>query len=275
MNTILVAVDFSPVSDNAAAYAVDLAAAINAEVELVHISYMPMSYSDVPVPVKVIGLNKGDVVRQMNDLKDKLSFRVHDRVKITSEIRSGDLLIELDALCDEVHPYAVVMGAESAGGFERLVFGGKTISAVRTLPCPLIIVPPGARFNSIHRVGLACDLKNVSETVPYKSIAFLVNEFNAALYVLHVGTEHDFAFSDEMASESGWLHDILRDLNPKYEYVPGADVESSITTFVERCRIDLLIIVPKRHGLFGRIFGHSHSKEVVLQTHVPVMSIHE
>jgi hypothetical protein len=38
------------------------------------------------------------------------------------------------------------------------------------LSTPLIVVPPEAKFTSIKKIGLACDLKNVQETTPLKEI---------------------------------------------------------------------------------------------------------
>jgi len=52
-------------------------------------------------------------------------------------------------------------------------------------------------------------------------------------------------------------------------------MEKGITDFAEQQKIDLLITVPKKHNLLSKLFQHSHSKRLVLQAHVPVLSIHE
>jgi len=45
--------------------------------------------------------------------------------------------------------------------------------------------------------------------------------------------------------------------------------------FEEKNKIDLLIVLPRRHNLLGSIFHKSHTKQLVLHSHVPVMALHQ
>ena len=51
MKTILVATDFSAAALNAANYAADMASTINADILLLHVYHIPVSYSEIPVVV--------------------------------------------------------------------------------------------------------------------------------------------------------------------------------------------------------------------------------
>ncbi len=52
------------------------------------------------------------------------------------------------------------------------------------------------------------------------------------------------------------------------------NIEEAIRQFSEENKLDLLIIIPKKHGLFNRLLHESHSKQMVVNTHIPVMSVH-
>ena len=45
--------------------------------------------------------------------------------------------------------------------------------------------------------------------------------------------------------------------------------------YVEENNIDLLITIPKKHKLLDSLFKHSSTKQLVTQSHVPVMCVHE
>jgi nucleotide-binding universal stress UspA family protein len=167
------------------------------------------------------------------------------------------------------------MGAESTRAFERFLLGGKTISAVKQLDWPLIVVPPDVKFTTIKKIGLACDFKNVVETIPIKEIKNLVNEFDAELYVLHVSDEIGDRINTETVEESASLQDLIGELKPKYHFIAGTDVEKGIIGFAENNKLDLLIIIPKKHDLVSKMFVQSFSKRLVLHSHVAVMAIHE
>lgn len=275
MKTIIAPTDFSAISLNAVEYAADLARVIGADLALIHVCAVPLSFSEVPVPVNTMVELVSEAEEKLKKTKEKIMLRTEGKIRIYTVVKQGDVISELDDLCATTNPYAVIMGAESARAFERFLIGGKTVSAVKQLPWPLIIVPSGVKFSSIRKIGLTCDFRKVIDTIPVKEIEDMVREFHAELHVLHVSTESGESYSDDLIEESEWLRDILGDLNPKYHFINDKDIEKGVAEFAEKNNLDLLIIIPKRHNLVSNIFRKSHSKRLVLHAHVPVMAIHE
>ena len=64
-------------------------------------------------------------------------------------------------------------------------------------------------------------------------------------------------------------------LHPKYHLITCTTIEQSLCEFAELNEIDLLNVVPKKHHLLNKIFNESRSQRLVLQSHIPVMAIHE
>lgn len=275
MKIIIAPTDFSEISLNAVNYAADLACVIGTNLSLLHVCQIPVSFSEVPTPVYDIDKQVEDAEEQIRLLKEKVIYRTGDRIKIFTEVRQGSLLPEIIEYCELMDPYAVVMGVETTSAFERFLVGGKTTSAVHQLLFPIIAVPPGVNFDSIRKIGLACDFRDVRASIPVKEIRTLVQGFNAELHVLHVSPEKGSSFNTTTVVESQWLQDLLGEMNPRYDFINGTDIEQGIIDFSDRNDLDLLIVIPKKHNIFSRLFKHSHSKDLVLHTHVPVMAIHE
>ena len=273
MKIIVAPTDFSDISLNSVNYAADMACVTGTELSLLHVCVMPLSFSEVPVPAYSLEQVMNDAEERLKQLQEKISTRTGGRLKVNTVVRQGTVVREIDDYCADVNVYAVVMGAESAGKFERFLFGGRTIEAVKQLRWPLIVVPPDVKFSSIRQIGLACDFKDVVDTIPVKEIKSMVNEFGAKLHVLHVSNEIGEVFSDETVEESGWLQEIIGDMNPKYHFIKGIDADNRIIEFAEKNKLDLLIIIPKKRNLFTKIFRNSHSKGLVLHSHVPVMVV--
>lgn len=275
MKTIVAPTDFSSLSVNAVNYAADLTCIIGMDLALVHVCQIPMAFNEVPVPESRIDDIIKNAEEKMKLLKEDLLTRTRERINIATEIKMGNVVHEIAEYCTAVNTYAVIMGTESANAFERFLSGGKTISAIKQFSWPIIVVPPEAKFESLRKIGLACDFRKVAETIPLKEISSLVKEFNAELHVLHVSAESGNSFEEEKIEESDWLLDILADLKPRYHFISGADVEKNINEFAENNKLDLLIIIPKKHSLINKLFQKSHSRKLVLHTHVPVMAVHE
>ena len=275
MKTIIVPTDFSPAATNAMNYAVNMAKAIDAHLLLLHVYQVPVSFTEVPVVlVSIDELRKG-AENQLEELKRGIEYTTSGKVQVYTEIKMGDVVDELNELSNNVHPFAVVMGTKGHTGLERALFGSNTLTAIKKLHWPVICVPPEKEYgNGIKRIGLACDFREVIESTPTNAIKELVKEFNGELHVLNIDYDNK-QFDSETPEQSMLLHTMLEELNPQYHFIQHQDVEDGINEFADQNNLDLVIAIPKKHKLLEGLFKKSSTKQLVFESHVPVMCVHE
>lgn len=273
MKTIIAATDFSYNSLHAVDYAAAMAGLTGSQLILFHACPLPLAFGEVPVPVVTRGELLAEAEEKIAKLKKKILLDTHGRVAVTTVVKEGEPVSQLEKYCADNTAFAVVIGAESAPPIERFLVGGTTTSAIHRLSLPLIVVPRDATFSRIKKIGLACDFSRVDETIPVKQIEELVNNFQAELHVIHVN-DKEYVDEDKIIDESKRLEKILENLQPKYHFIDNEDVEESINQYVNRHKFDLLIVIPKKRSLINNLFHHSHSRKMVLQAHIPVMSVH-
>ncbi len=275
MKTIIVPTDFSPVALNATNYAADMAIAINAEILLVNIYTIPVSYTEVPVAMISIEEMRKASEAELTDLKTSLEHITSGKIKIRIESRMGNTVDELESICNTIKPFVVIMGAKGKSGIENLLFGSTTLTAIRHLSWPIICVPPGKEYGTgVKKIGFACDYKEVRETTPVNQIKEMVNVFGAELHILNVDNNNK-DFRPETPEQTFKLHDLLKDINPTYQFINHPDVEDGINDFAEKNNMDLIIAIPKKHKLLDGIFKPSSTKQLIFQSHIPVMCLHE
>ena len=275
MKTIIVPTDFSPIATNAMNFAADMAVNINASLMLLHIYQVPVSMTDVPVVMASAEELRKSSEAKLQEIKNSLTHITSEKIKVYTEARLGDVSDELEDVCKLIQPFAVIMGTRGASGIERVLFGSTTLTAIRHLTWPVIVVPPGKEYGTgIKKIGFACDFDKVVESTPIQFIKKMVKEFRAELHVLNVDYESR-RFKPETPEESLMLHTLLEDLDPNYHFINHADIEDGINEFVEENNIDLLITIPKKHKLLDSLFKQSSTKQLVTQSHVPVMCVHE
>ncbi len=272
MKKILVATDFSQTAANAVNYAVDMALSMNAELLLLHVVQTPIGFSDLPL---VMGLE--DMMRSsetdIRHLKEELLLRTAGKIIIETEVGMGGFFEELKTVCERVKPYAVVMGSQGKTEAEHILFGSHAVYTVKHLKWPVITVPPNAAFTAVKKIGLASDLTAVIETTPFEEIKTLVQDFNAELHILNTGKKE--VFDADIVFESGLMQEMTMSLKPTFHFIDNENTDEGIMDFAEKNQIDLLIVMPHRHNLLAGIFHKSHTKQLVLHSHVPVMSIHQ
>jgi nucleotide-binding universal stress UspA family protein len=272
MKKILVATDFSKVSLNAADYAADMALVIDAEIKLLHVYQMPAVYMEVPV-VFDEKETRNEAERELNVVKERLNYRTEGKLKVETEALMGDFFNTLKSVCERIEPYAVVMGSQGSSAAQHLIFGNNAVYAMKNLEWPLITVPPEVSFTSINKIGLACDFNKVVESTPVDEIKKLVYDFNAELHVLNTGARTEF--DADVVFESGLLQEMIGSLKPNYHFITNHNVDEGIMDFAEKNHIDLLLVLPKRHGLLDSLLHKSHTRQLVMHSHVPVMALHQ
>jgi nucleotide-binding universal stress UspA family protein len=280
MKTLVVPTDFSSVSVNALNYAVDMAQAINAGLVLLHVYNVPVSFTEAPVsPVTAVSLEevKRSSEERLEELKKNLVILTSGKIQIYSESRLGEPIEELEAICKSLDPMAVIMGSHGTTGFERMVMGSTTLSAIKHIKCPVIVIPPGTTYNGIRKIGLACDFENIVQSTPVEYIKNLVKEFGADLYVLNVQDKKDAETdsSTPPTMDAVYLDSMLEEVRPNYVQLTGKNVVDSITSFAENNNLDLVMVIPKKHRFIDSLFHKSQSKELITHAHIPIVSIHE
>jgi len=271
MKTIVVATDFSSTALNAIDYAADMAIAIKGDIFLLHVCQIPVVYSEVPIVFSEVDI-RHEAKKALIGLKQYLIQKTEGRVNIETEVRLGSFFSELETVCEHIQPYTVVMGSQGTTATERIMFGGHRVFAMKNLMWPIITVPPKASFSAIKKIGLACNLNRVVETVPLEELKTLVNDFNAELHILNI--DKDGVFNPKTDYESVLLEQMMRALKPEYHFITNKNTNDAIMRFAEKNQIDLLIVLPRRNGLLKRLMNKNHMRQLVLHSHVPVMALH-
>jgi len=271
LKTVIVATDFSTTATNAVNYAVDMALAIKAGILLFHVYQIPVIYSELPVAFSEED-TRHDIKKNLIDLKLHIIQKTGGKLNIETEVRLGSFFPELKTLCENIMPYTVVMGSQGTTFTERLLFGSHTVYAMKYLMWPIITVPPNASFSAVKKIGIACDLSKAITTMPIDEINILVKDFDAELHILNIDKWQ--VHNPSTDCESILLQQMMTHLKPTYHFITDKNTDEAILDFVDKNSIDLLIVLPRRRGLLRRLIHRSHTKQLILYSHVPVMALH-
>jgi nucleotide-binding universal stress UspA family protein len=275
MKTIIVPTDFSPAAINAMNYAADMAQQIDADIILLNVYQIPVAVTDTPLALISVDELREAAERQLDDAKKGLEHISYGKLKIEAVAVLGDAMEEIQVLCEKTQPFAVIMGTMGQTALERTLFGSTTLKVIRHLTWPVISVPVGKEYGQgIRKVGLACDFKQVVETTPIAAIRIFVEQFATDLHVLNVDHNNQQSNPEKM-EQSLLLRTALEALKPQYHFIRHKDIEEGINEFAETNNLDMIITIPKKHKLLDGLFRKSSTKQLVFESHVPVMCIHE
>jgi len=275
MKKFLVPTDFSDTSKNAARFAVQATAQIPGAVVVLYHVYDKISGGSDGTPLADSDDDKRTVLNTaLEMLKQELSGLSSVTIEYDAE-EGGSLIDKMKRYVRHNAIEMIIMGITGATRLEQIFMGSNSLNMVREAVCPVIIVPPNAKFNQIKNVLFASDFKNVESTTPKAQLRAVLDLFKPDLHIVNVDDEHYVELTEEFKIQRNKLEKIFADYNPQFYFIRFYDFLDAISSFTADKNIDLILTVPRKHGFLTNLFKTSHTKKLAYHSHVPIVAVHE
>ena len=261
MKTVIVPVDFSETSLNAARYAAKLLTGhYGVEIILYHM-YEKNSQA-------------AETTKELEKLKEELMNTGIVKIKMLAE-QGDDFIDELEKLARHQEADLIIMGITGRSPIGQVLIGSNTLEMVSKKVCPVLIIPSGTIFKEVKNVLLTSDFKNVSATTPTVPIKKILKTFQPNLHIINVDSEHYVALTEEYQSERAKLKEIFEDFKPEFYFLGWYDVDEAINQFAKDKNIDFIITIPRDQSLIDKMFKTTKTKKLVYHSAIPVLAVHE
>ncbi len=269
MKTFLVPVDFSSTSINAAKYAVDLTRSIDGAQITLYYVYNRIS---LEMLAEKEGLSRKAIFdAELNAVKDMVNAGYGQTITVESE--EGSLVESIEKYVLSNHIDMVIMGITGSSRLKQVFMGTNTLHVIRHISCPVMIIPPDAKFRGINNVIFTSDFKDVARTTPFSSLKSVIDLFKAKLYIVNVDSEHYIELTDEFRKEKEAMEDKLDKYEPEFSFLRSYDFLDGIQSYVETKDIDAIITVPRKHNFLSQLFTITHTKKLAYHSHIPTIAI--
>lgn len=261
MKTIIVPVDFSDTSLNAARYA----------------AQMFSGQSDVSVILYTMFEDEGETETTGNyleSLKKELIAKGTIQIDCVKEY-GKDLVENLGRLAQQKTASLIVMGITGRSTFAQVFMGSNTLKMVDKNICPIMVIPPDASFREIKNAAFTSDFQNVEETTPVLFIKSVLDLFKPKLHVINVDSSHYVSLTEDFQSGREKMLSMFKEYDPEFYFIGMNDFHEAINQFVYDKNIDLIVTVPRYHSFLSTVFKSSHTKKLVYQSSVPILAAHE
>ena len=260
MINVIIPIDFSETSLNAAHYGAGMYRG-RPDVNIILYHFYDKD-DDLPV-----------AKNYLESLKAELASYV---TKIETITESGDNFIDSLSLFAHVKgAYMIIMGLTGKSLLAQRFSGSNTLKMAEKNVCPVLIIPADATYHDITNVLIASEMKDVEDTPVLLAVKRVLADFKPNLHVLNVNDSHYIALSEEFKEQRDKMEALLIDFNPEFYFMRLFDFHESINLFVNDKNIDMIIIGPRYHSFFERLFKTQHTKKMIYQSKIPVLAVHE
>ncbi len=271
MKTFIVPTDFSKNARHASAYAVQLAAQLNARVILVHVFEAPVAVSEYEIATVHFHAMRTRIENQLEERKQELIEEFGDKVPIVCKMYNHGLIDNIKELVEETNARLVIIGLTGAG-MVNLFLGSNTLNIVNNMGKVTLTVPPFTRFRPIRKILFACDMTDVAHTVPAVPLRIILDILQAQLLVLYI-EQSGRRSTSEIESEKSTLKQMLKGVDYTYHSISTKNIITGIKDTAKSQQVDLIAIIPKKHDFLEGLLKISHTKAMLFKSNIPILTI--
>ena len=276
MNNLIVPIDFSETSKNAARYAAHISTLIPDAHLILYNVFDTLEYGSDSSPLDTEGeedASRKEIVElALASVQTEISAITSARISLVAE-ESHRFLDTLEAYVKENNIQLIVMGITGATKLGQVLMGSNALNIVKRAIAPTIIVPPGAHSQSAKNVLLLTDFKDIENTIPIPTVKSVLDLFRPRLYIVNVDHEHYVQVTDEYKAERAKLESELKDYNPEFYFIRLFDFVEATNQFVADYKIDLILTFPRKHSFLSNVFKTTSTKQLAYHSHVPIAAI--
>jgi nucleotide-binding universal stress UspA family protein len=229
LKKVLIPIDFSPVAANAVKYASSILDKHEADLVLVYVNTPEHPKSEQDIANEFEAFEK--------EVLQNVSF------VYTLVVLNGPLLQQLTNETSKQKADLVIMGSKGKRDTDLSLAS----ALIRSVVCPVIVIPGHYTNHQIHKIAFANDFKPIRESDAIKPLWQMALEFKAKVYMLHINFSKEEALVPADAAEST-LEYFFEDLQREYVNLSGDDMEVAISNYIKENEIDVLAILSRDHG---------------------------
>ncbi len=261
MHRVIIPVDFSETSLNAARFAARMLAGKKDAVAILYNNYESADDHDI-------------TINYLESLKKEFIQTGVGSVELEHEM-GGDLIDNIARLAHTLRATLIAMGISGKSAVQQAMFGSNTLKLIDRNLYPVMIIPPDAVYNGINNVAFASDFKNVEDTTPAALVNAVLEMFNPMLHIVNVNKDHYVSITEDVQQGKEKFKEMFSAWKTEFYFITMNDFFEAMDNFVKDYKVDVLITIPKHQSNTTSLFKSSHTKRLAYHSHIPILAAHE
>lgn len=280
MKRILVPTDFSPTSERAFRFAVDIASRANGTVILNHI-YTPVQ-STFAGTVKTRALyntqSETNLLKRLQRLKKKVLTNTPD-VHVSTVIGYSPIVDNILGFAEHNKADLIVMGTQGVSGLKKAIIGSTAVRIIERSDIPVLLVPENFKQKEPTHIVFAAD----TQYTGFKALALtlaLAKLYTAAVTVVHLidpylTWEDRLKQTSESEAYIKTLQNTFNDSNLRFQFLKAPSILQTLENLNTQIPHDMMVMIRGKKSAMERIFMDSFTKNMAYATTHPLLVVPE
>lgn len=283
---ILVPVDFTEHSKNAAYFALKLAFVYGAEIKLLHVFNSPIVdmipftdaasiQIDVDISYQILQKNaKEQLLKFYHQLLEYAENNGMKNLKIGYSLREGFASYGIIDMCRRYKPGMVVMGTKSEGFRSTELVGSVATEVVEDTKIPLLVIPEKAvlkDLSEVKKVVYATRFDD-SDYIAIRKLINILSGFQVNISCASVTDDPDNPIiKGKVSSFRDYFKKVSKQISIDFDLIKGKDTAEAFKGYITGKSVNLFALTLRKRSLLARLFDPSLTRKMLSEADIPLL----
>lgn len=283
---ILVPVDFSETSRNAAFFAIKLAHKYGAEIKLLHlftspiVDMIPFSDAasiqiDVDISFQVLQKNAKEKLTKFHaELKDYAAKHGMPDVRIGYSLRENYVNYGIVEMCQQYRPGMVIMGAKRDGFRSSELVGSVAAEVADETGIPILVIPEKAKLTDMDQLHNVLYVTNLDDAdyQALRKLLTIVSSFNINVFCTHLTSDSENQVVKALVKNmSNYFNKISKKVQIQFNTLETKKHKDVLKDFIAEKKINLVALTMHKRNLLERLINPSLTRKMLNETDMPLL----
>ncbi len=251
MKKILFATDYSESAVAAFRTASLLGSKLKAELHVLHVFEMTVSYmstlslSYAQKETKLVVENRDKLKRFCDEYKTAgITVATSNLHLEESSIASAGIL----KVADEVNAEIIIVGMHKGNRFREFFVGSTATNLIKKSPYPVLAIPEEFRLEELKSFVYATDFEE-TDLKAIKIVAEIAQVLKIPIKLVHISTEKEYAGQQQMEWFEEMLKEVVTYSNISFELVLSNDIHDALKLYLRNVDNAILVMLERENSV--------------------------
>lgn len=283
---ILVPVDFSEFTLQAAKFAFSAAKSLKSSIVFLHTYYTPYYVGGFPIGDTLLyDAPSNDVYKatiqkcelKMQNLSSQLRKEIDEGrlpdIAFKTKLREGVPEEQIIQYAKKHKPLIIIIGTQGANAKHVDMLGSVTAEIIDRSNTPVFAFPqntPFNQFDEIRTIGFITRFDQ-RDLVVFDSMTKLLKDYRYKVYFIHFTNEQNAWSEIQLAGIKEYLGKQYPELETSYALIEGGNIVKELNEFIKDKNIDVLTLASNKRNVFARLFNPSIANRMIFHGNTPLL----
>ena len=185
-------------------------------------------------------------------------------------------IVDYDILTDAVNQVLkknnidlIIMGSNGVTGANEVIFGSNTLSVIRKVDCPLLIIPEKYNFEKVNSVLFTIHNQELIDSSKLEPLLEILSKYNSTVKILEINEKNK-----ALGNDQGIIRELFSEVLTEYYTLNKIPTSIAVSAFVQLKNVQIHATFIERESFLERFIFGSETAKISYETRIPFLILH-